>query len=1470
MSTLRRKFITVLTVLLCAMLCLGTVFLIPNKSATAARGDNWEIIGTKENELYLGKAHGSDGDKYFNGDLLDELYKEIIGTNTTYSATYEGVAQYVNSKGSAGLTSADIRSNHTDSHNISVWFGGFKWDVVYMTTVRTDVSQKTDANIKGDIVLDLWLSSDEVDENKLVKFSTRSTTGNVTNAIKYPDSMYATSYIRVHSLSAQGQYSDTTTSLTTDSAPDDTYAHFAMQSPNNGKNSLIEYIVQPKDIEYQENLSSQGAYAGTYYQFPNDAYSTTMTGWYKENNVASIQTKDGYADWKDDYVWLPAYAETGNADGYGLWQINTAIRSSADQSVWLRTGQYNTGGNARSQTSSGDNKSTPASTPLAVRPAIHLNLTKAEQNSIRFLDAPKDVSNDYNGQKQTLDNVMPDWYDKTLFGTDDSSKVKVSYLDGETDGKHAMIDVNPDGYEVTVTINDTVNYCWADDKGKDSTTPTRKIKYVINKLKINVDVPPNTYPPVANIAATEIKAHDDVHGDGEHFGYDYIKSLLYFTYDSADGQKHYNKDLPTDPGDYTATINIGDCNYTIEKKTVDFKVPKKSASFQDSDLKWVFKNDGIENGKAQNMPENNHLEYNGYTYTISLADTYFNDLAAKGVMVEGGISGDIEKLNSNAHPSEGSVYVVKVKIVALGDEWEFTPREVTFNWYIDQAEYNLESLNSGVKWSYTARSLTQSISENGSVQYEGGTGAGALGKIVISITGGLPDTLKPVFKSTGYEESAVGKYTAKVNYFTNTDKNYIDSNGQVAVPDGLFTLNWEIVPRTLPTTNWTAAVYADGKVTTAPKLDTQQYNPILEYKYYETEGGPELTLSQLTYSEGVPKTYYIEVFVADSDKDNWVLGSEDNPHGFLVGELKTAVAITITAGGTYDGTPKLATVTLDGTYPDLDEDSFDIKYFKSDKTPIDDPTNAGSYIVEVTLKERFTADYYISTANTLSFNITTLELPIPTYEGKLTYNGEERNVAELVGLPDGWENYIIITITSKTYGISNPEGYTVKVAAEYTVKFTIKPDVNDVPIGSPNNVQWVGGTTNSKPLDLTVEKLILHADEWEEDGYDSYIFFRESSGRNFVEYTVTNANGEIVDRDTVKDSVGESFIVTMTIKDEHLGNVEIEYAKGVTDKYEFFTTGGTPPLQIDLPTIAELTFDGTSQTFAIDYGKFADYIEIDEALSDLITQSNAGEYTVYFKIKRGMNAVWKSTGGRESIPVPFKMNVLTLAEPEVKNGERFTYSGVAQSATLNIDAAILARFMKIEGDYTATNAGEYTFTLSIDPRFAGNVVWASNTSEVKTVNWTIEKAKISAKWKEGETPELDLPEEFKDLDIEYVYTDENGNTVSKSELEAGKEYTVTAKLKGGDTDNFEFVDDSGKPLKSPTTTDGVRFRYKNGESSFPWWIIAVIAGVLALLAAIIIIVVKRRNSEDEEEDFYDDEYDFDDEDIEEDYEEEDF
>ena len=1489
MSKLRRKFITVLAVFICALLALSTAFLIPDKTANAARGLNFTAI----DEIYSGNGG-------FNATNMQKLYAALTGDK---DATYETVKSKLSGaatdkNGTSYLSSQDIRNNQKnlgvkDSNgngfNVSVTFGGIKWDIVYVTTATSDIDKDNDG--EGDIIVDLWRSADTVTEKSefAYKHAKNSTSDD------YTSNMYSTSYVRVVTLNAGGKYTSEGINSANlvdytpkDNESDNIYARFTSKNAND---SLTDYIVQPTYVAYQANEDTRDKYkpgnvSNPTFQCLNDAYNTLSnsdTTW-SNDNVRMIQDKGtgvtAYGAWKEDYLWLPSFAETGNSDDTlnnkkrnGIWETDIALRSAvgnlATNYTWLRSGHNESASKAFYLTDGGSHGVVETSEPRAVRPAIHFNLTAAKTLYT------EDIKTTYTGSNIELDGIYTaksteaPWYIPTVYSTKIMDYVYKL-------GNDVSPVLNVGTYTATMSFKSSVTYGYKWDKNNTSST----ITITVNKKKVKVSFTTDAgksisdghivtsgdiqnYPAVDWFDINQIASNDR--------GTDKCPDLKINYYSKTD--KNYSYTKPTKPGDYIAYAEIeynSGAQYqnyeldTTSKISIEFTVTAAGSTFTDSDLKWQYKNADIDKNKAQDIADNGHVAYNGKPYTISLKTTSA-ELEALGVMIDlsygtNGFAGDITMEDSNGVNGSAAVYTVTVKIVAHAD-YVFPDREVTFSWYIDKTTFELSSLNSSVKWGYTARgSEVKEYDKASGIPYEGG---GQDGTIVMMIKEGLPTWLTPKYDTISCKGSAVNNgsnYTARITGFTSTNTNYIVSDANA---DWL-TCDWMIVPRTLSTSDWTAVQYSDGKVTAAPKLLTPPYSPYFDYKYYEDSSRTtELTFGQLTYTDGVTKVYYVWAYILPADAGNWILDSAGNPHGFEVGKDKDAVDITITAGGEYDGTAKEAIVEIVKDVEGITLNSFDITYYKvGNDNPLGGaPTDAGSYRAVVTLKPVFAEKYYISSGNELNFEIKARILDVPTFSGTLIYDGTERDVATLCGLPDDWENYIDVTIA----GTGGNTDTVVKNKGRYSVTFEIKNGIND----NARNVEWNTDSGSAKLVPqtvyITVEQLELTAKKWNENKYYSRIEFDNDDAEKFVVYKVYDANGDEVSYGTVLGRVGEMFVVEVSVGTEHGDNVIISYFAGVTARHVFWTDGGEDPIEVTVPTIADLIFNGDKQTFVIDYGKFADYIEL---LGDdkVLTQFNAGEYSIYVTIKTGKNAVWAGTDkNRDPVELKFEMKPLVLENPKVPENQKFTYTGREITAILNIDGAVRAQFVILDGVYKATNAGEYTFKLSIDPSFAGNVVWAS--AGEKSVKWEIEKAKISVKWTNGDVPELDLPEEFKDLDIEYVFTDETGKEVSKDDLEPGKKYTVTATLSDGSYANYEFVDDSGKTLKNPAKTDGFDFEIKNKSSSFPWWIIAVVAGLLLAAAAVIVVVIKKRQAADGDDydDYYDDEYDFDEE-----YEEDDF
>ena len=507
MSKLRKKLIAVLAVLFCALPLLSTTLIyLPNKKANAERiATDFTVIGASNNDLWVGSENR------FNRKLLVKLYETLTNTSgaTLDTVTKNLVDPYVTSLNinSDGLVSStNIRAQSTGNKNISIWFGGFKWDVVSMTKTRTQYSDST-TNVNGDnIVLTLWQSADNVsyNQNDLSSFSAHSVSTD-DGDVDYPDCMYGTSYIRAVKLNAGGTYSTSTKSTTSPpQSASNKYARFTMSGASN---SLVKYIVKPIDIAYQEfesAVSNRNAAIGEDFQFPNCAYGQT-TGFYigqSDNNISKVQEKAGYDNWKNDYIWLPSIAETGNDNGTnqnGIWKTDSSLRSAGSANTWLRSGGIYYPANANILLPTGlSTGATTITSNLAVRPAFHLNLTVVDENSKKVLyddDAGKDgktYEHEYDGKNFEVDILDSDMLilDTNIL---DNPTAPADYTGGkfsatEPKAKDEMI------YSLVIKPDKNKGFYWADwesrsgsDDDKRYGARTYKIKITLAKITTNAN-----------------------------------------------------------------------------------------------------------------------------------------------------------------------------------------------------------------------------------------------------------------------------------------------------------------------------------------------------------------------------------------------------------------------------------------------------------------------------------------------------------------------------------------------------------------------------------------------------------------------------------------------------------------------------------------------------------------------------------------------------------------------------------------------------------------------------------------------------------------------------------------------------------------------------------------------------------------------------------------------------------------------
>ena len=392
--------VIIVAVLLC--LCfvsfnnINDVFAFTTSNITSGAVDVGDI-------LLEGYADRTDG-KVFNGESMAALYEKLTGKTGAEIGDVDALGT---------LTAADIRAKNGNK-DIVLTMDGQKWTVTHLTKDNS-----------GNTIATLWQATESTTHTWNPWYDGATT-------YAYPSNMYSTSFVRADALNSGGNgyvatKGDTILTKVAQKA-DHKYARLTMPSV---KGSLTSFIVKPSAVAYQGNQNNNvgGTIGNINYTLPNEAYGTPSgtVKWYNASGKnMNYSGKSGYADWKDDYIWLPSATETGVSETTnGIWALSDNQRSNSTTS-WLRSGWG--GAYAYYLTMAGNLiDKTNTKNSYAVRPALHLNLDSAAQHSGAVaLAEPTDVSVEYKGTTLTLDDVADEqkkWFD--------SNKMSIDYAGAE-------------------------------------------------------------------------------------------------------------------------------------------------------------------------------------------------------------------------------------------------------------------------------------------------------------------------------------------------------------------------------------------------------------------------------------------------------------------------------------------------------------------------------------------------------------------------------------------------------------------------------------------------------------------------------------------------------------------------------------------------------------------------------------------------------------------------------------------------------------------------------------------------------------------------------------------------------------------------------------------------------------------------------------------------------------------------------
>ncbi len=528
MSTRYRLLTGLFAALIIVVVLLCFCFISFDNSTFAFTKDNIDESIDIGDILINGYAEHNDG-KIFDGNALATLYAKLTGN------LYKD--DIVDVEALDTLTAADIRDNN-DKNDIVLTMDGYKWTVTHLTKDRS-----------GNTILTLWMATaDDIHQWNLWSEHTPSAA--------YPSNMYSSSYVRASALNSGGNGYIATSGATELTKIEQSATHrYARLTMPNVAGSLTDYIVKPSQVAYQEieNQNAGGTIGGVGCSLPNDAYGEPdgVVNWH-----LNYTNKSGYADWQDDYIWLPSITETGyDSTVYGIWELSNNQRSASTFS-WLRPGNPSNAGHSYFLYEGGNVFNTDSvSSSHAVRPALHLNLTEAAKHSGAIeLTNPKDVTAEYKGDILTLDDI--DIEQKRWFNP---VKTTITY---NSDIKDAGI------YKVKAEVKsefiaEGIKFSGTPDTSEGESDTVRYFNFTVTKKKVGITAALDSggKPTVTLNNVGDIYSGDT--GDrAPKFG---------FTYTSSGGVE--SDSPPTAIGTYTATAKIiNECNYQIDTESSTLSV----------------------------------------------------------------------------------------------------------------------------------------------------------------------------------------------------------------------------------------------------------------------------------------------------------------------------------------------------------------------------------------------------------------------------------------------------------------------------------------------------------------------------------------------------------------------------------------------------------------------------------------------------------------------------------------------------------------------------------------------------------------------------------------------------------------------------------------------------------------------------------------------------------------------------------
>lgn len=534
---------------------------------------------------------------------------------------------------------------------------------------------------------------------------------------------------------------------------------------------------------------------------------------------------------------------------------------------------------------------------------------------------------------------------------------------------------------------------------------------------------------------------------------------------------------------------------------------------------------------------------------------------------------------------------------------------------------------------------------------------------------------------TGYDENyhelsgtttatTSGTYSATISPLPN----YAWSDGSFATK----TVNWQI-KKAIWRVDSPVEKRADGRY----------------YFCFELEYSPAGTESverylKRTVIKGTPTLAGVPVRFKDVGAHSWchwglytVFWLEDTDEYFsaidfevtIVPKKLTLAQSTFSATGTYTYNNAEQTVTIagyDSNYHILGGD------FKA--------TAAGTYTATVTPDSNYAWSDGTTDAKEVTWTINQRVINEPTAaETDFVYDKNE-HALDITGYDTA---YMTQSGTTKA-----------SAAGTYTATFTLKDTKNTrwaVTSGAKFDIEWSIGMTKvalpvAKTTAFTFSEGVLREPVYD---YDS----------------TTIAVGGTTSATNASDS---AYVITFTLKDP----ATTVWEDGTSSAKSYRWTIARKPLTATKSTFAQsgtLNYSGSSYNVTT---YITNYDSNYHSIGGTIIAANAGTYVA--KIQPLTNYCWNG-GGYAAKSVVWTINSIQIAKPETTDTLPIAYDAKAHTlAVSNFNSTYMTR----TGDYgSKTATGDYAITFTL--KNTNNTQWVDGTTEPVTINWSIEKTKVT-------------------------------------------------------------------------------------------------------------------------------------------------